>query len=94
VPHPATRTDGSAGSAADWQLQTRADANPTYSSLGPANAIGVTERVVQNVPVGTWWFRVVWRDSDPSGPPVSREASIVIPLAPLVAGDVALDVAP
>lgn len=89
VTHPTVRKDGSPGVAADWQLQSRVDANPNYGNLGAANAVTVLERTVQNVPAGKWWFRSVWRDAA-GGPNVSAEASVDVPLADLVAGTIAV----
>lgn len=93
VTHPTTRKDGSPGAAADWQLQSRADANPAYGNLGPVNALTVLDRTVQNVPAGKWWFRAVWRDAG-GGPNVSAEASVDVPLADLNPGTVAVALVP
>lgn len=86
---PTTRGDGSPGAISGWQLQTRPDANPAYSNLGAVNAPDLLERVVQNVPPGTWWFRAVFKDAA-GGPDLAKEASIVIELSPLVGGDILL----
>lgn len=91
---PTARADGTPGAISGWQLQSRVDSNPQYGNLGAVNAPTVLERVVSNVPAGRWWFKAVFKDAVQGGPDLEREASVDIPLSPLVGGTITLDIVP